>query len=374
MKSTCQPYHALVTTPSGPLPLGVIVETQKLDLEIYDRTGTTRVVAVQSGGTRPVLRIVLKNGNTLDSTADHWVLAETGEIGTASPQSLSWIEVGKLKPGMRLVQRTDTAIRAQGELDVRATSEAILAGWLQGDGFASASETLVELMTADDEEFEYLRPHVARVFEGAAVDVRAVETDADDLSLRRLRLKSEGLSPFIKKFGLAARGLDLRVPDAILRGGHTIATAYLRALFQTNGTIRRGDGNLEGCEIELATSSEDLARDAQKLLANLGLYSRLAAGRDRRLAARAPRWTLTLGPRAERQKFREMIGFVSAAKQEELEQSLAGAPKGVDVRATMKYESIVRIEYTGEHEVFDIQTQSGNYLSGNLVVHNCTIV
>ena len=48
----CQPYHALVSTPEGPLPIGQIVTKHLVGLEVYDGrtegTGTTRVVAVQA--------------------------------------------------------------------------------------------------------------------------------------------------------------------------------------------------------------------------------------------------------------------------------------------------------------------------------------
>ncbi|MCK5006382.1 MAG: ribonucleoside-diphosphate reductase, partial [Spirochaetales bacterium] len=73
----CQPYHAPVSTPTGPVPIGQIVERGLTGIEVYDGTengkGTTRVVAVAENGVKPVFRVVLKNGSFLEATGDHLV-------------------------------------------------------------------------------------------------------------------------------------------------------------------------------------------------------------------------------------------------------------------------------------------------------------
>ncbi len=43
--SACQPYHALVSTPEGMVPIGEIVEQDQVGLEVYDANGVTPVVA-----------------------------------------------------------------------------------------------------------------------------------------------------------------------------------------------------------------------------------------------------------------------------------------------------------------------------------------
>ena len=47
--------------------------------------------------------------------------------------------------------------------------------------------------------------------------------------------------------------------------------------------------------------------------------------------------------------------------------------QGMTTRDTKRLE-IERIEPLGPMEVYDIQTESGEYLSGNLRVHNCFIL
>ena len=54
--SACQPYHALISTPEGMVPIGEIVEEDQVGREVYDANGVTRVVAVKANGRKPVRR------------------------------------------------------------------------------------------------------------------------------------------------------------------------------------------------------------------------------------------------------------------------------------------------------------------------------
>src|SRR5208337_4179208 len=75
----CQPFHAPVSTPFGPVAIGSIVEGGLVGLEVFDGTddgrGTTRVIAVAENGVKPVFRVIVKNGAALEATGDHLVLA-----------------------------------------------------------------------------------------------------------------------------------------------------------------------------------------------------------------------------------------------------------------------------------------------------------
>src|SRR5262249_44293880 len=75
--------------------------------------------------------------------------------------------------------------------------------------------------------------------------------------------------------------------------------------------------------------------------------------------------------RSERVKFAREVGFVAAQKQDKLTASLTLAGKTC---ATERAERIVSITDLGEDDVYDIQTASGEYLSNNVVVHNCFIL
>src|SRR5881398_3785685 len=66
--SACQPYHALVSTPDGMVPIGELVENDAVGREVYDASGVTRVVAVKANGRKRVQRVVLRNGSFVEAT------------------------------------------------------------------------------------------------------------------------------------------------------------------------------------------------------------------------------------------------------------------------------------------------------------------
>ena len=95
--SACLPYHALVSTPEGMVPIGEIVEGDQVGREVYDSTGTTRVVAVKANGRKPVWRVRLRNGGFIEATPDHVVKAtEQRRTSRSGCVSISF------EPGMRL--------------------------------------------------------------------------------------------------------------------------------------------------------------------------------------------------------------------------------------------------------------------------------
>ena len=238
--SACQPYHALVSTPSGPVAIGDIVTKHLVGLEVYDGSqaggGTTRVVAVKDNGEKVVFAIALKNGVCIEATGDHLVLA-TAERRTDT----AWCRVDELRPGMRLQLSTRTAVIADS--DDRAIDEAALAGWLQGDGFVgqyahgtNRSLTL-EFMTINKDELEFVLERVERVFPNVHYHVRHVDAKAAGLDVRRIRLYGEPLRPFVEKYELLRSTADLQVPSAIRAGGRQAQAAYLSSLFQADGTV-----------------------------------------------------------------------------------------------------------------------------------------
>jgi ribonucleoside-diphosphate reductase alpha chain len=71
--SACQPYDALVSTSTGPVPIGELVETKAVGTKVHDAYGLTRIVAVKANGVKDVLRVHTSIGQTLDVTGDHLV-------------------------------------------------------------------------------------------------------------------------------------------------------------------------------------------------------------------------------------------------------------------------------------------------------------
>jgi ribonucleoside-diphosphate reductase alpha chain len=390
--SACQPYHALVSTPTGMVPIGELVERRAMGTVVYDAHGETRVRAVKANGDKRVYRVLLRNGSFIEATADHLVYAvpERRTVG-------SWRRVDHLRPGMRLhlyphrgsaddlVSPLTTAAERQAEVGggaatlvraepvTREASEAALAGWLQADGFVGQYTTgtnnslTIEFQTVTEEEHDWVQRHLQVVFPDVHQHVRTFETAGVALTGRRIRLYGEVLRPFVESWSLLARRHDLRVPARLWNAPNEAVAAYLRSLFQADGyvTVQGGSGR-----VAFAVISERWTEDIQALLLRLGIYSRRLRKLDRR-PDRSDLFEVQISIRSERAAFRSKVGFLSAGKVATLDASLELDGKTCP---SIRAEDIVAIEDRGVQPVFDIQTDSGEYLSNNIRVHNCFIL
>ncbi len=364
--SACQPYDALVTTPAGLVPIGKLVDDDAVGAKVYDAGGVTRIVATKANGAKEVLRLHTKAGYTLDVTADHLVWRSTGE-GTGR-----FVPAGALRPGDKLEWHRRASF-GEAEIDSLEIAEAALAGWLQSDGFvgrygSGTNHSLtIEAMTVTSAEMAWVTAALDRVFPGVHRHERSVETQDAKLDCRRTRLYGEPLRPFAERWGLLTRGVDMQVPERLYSAPLPVVAAYLRSVFQAEGFVSLREASTV---VEVDMIPERLARGIQRLLLRFGIYSRVGFEHDPR-GDRKGCWTVRIQPAGDRRIFADEIGFLDPVKSGKLEDGF-GLP-GHPARDTRHLE-VARIESVGPMEVYDIQTESGEYLSGNLRVHNCFIL
>jgi ribonucleoside-diphosphate reductase alpha chain len=387
--SACLPYHALVSTPAGMVPIGEIVENAQVGLEVYDSYGTTQVVAVKDNGRKPVWRVKLRNGSFIEATADHLVKAVAQRR-----EPSRWLRVDQLRPGMRMhlhphrskvadpirVAAGGGSIEAAFELldetDRVAVAEAALAGWLQADGFVGQYATgtnrslTIEFQVANDDEYSWIIENLDIAFPDVHRKVR--DADTQETRVRRIRLYGEVLREFVERWGLLARGTEIRVPQRLFTSSHDEIAAYLKSLFQADGYVSvRRDRGCENARVAFAVIGERWTEDVQLLLGTLGLYSRRVRKHEKR-SDRHDLHEVSISIGSERARFAELIGFVGHEKQDKLLQSLAlRSPKRCP---DLREEEIVSIELVGEMNVYDIQTESNEFLTNNVAVHNCFIL
>jgi ribonucleoside-diphosphate reductase alpha chain len=351
--SACLPYHELVSTPAGLVPIGKLVADNAVGAKVHDASGVTTIVATKANGVREVIRLHTTAGHTLDVTPDHLVWEA----------SRGFVEAGTLRPGDRLEwHRRDSY--GEREIDLREVAEAALAGWFQSDGRAARHQgaVVLEAMTVSDEEHRWL----AAALDRALPDVeRREDPVGEHHSGRHIRLSGAPLRPFADRWGLLARRTEAEVPAALFTAPLPVVSAYLRSVFQAEGYVRRGDSPLVGVE----RVSQPLARGLQRLLLRFGILAELAG--------EAGRWSLSIVDSSDREAFTREIGFGAAREPNRDHGGSAtddrlGEP-GRPADAVRRLE-IARIEPLGTMEVYDIQTESGEFLAGNLRVHNCFIL
>ena len=363
--SACQPYDALVSTPEGMIPIGRLVEEQGIGAKVFDAHGLTQVVAVKANGRKPVLRLHTKAGYQLDVTADHLVWRASGDA------SGRFVPAGELQPGDKLEwHRTES--HGEGEISRLAVAEAALAGWLQSDGFVGRYQgtnrsLTIEAMTVTDAEKAWVLDAIDTVFPDVHRHERRVVTADTSLDCRRTRLYGAPLEDFVERWDLMTRGVDMAVPEHLFTAPLPVVAAYLRSVFQAEGYV---SVRPPSAVVGLAMVSQSLVRGVQSLLLRFGIFSRVRFAPDSR-ADRKGCLVLSIRTAGDRRRFADEIGFIDPVKAAKLEASLE--LPGLAARPTKRLE-IERIEEIGETEVYDIQTESGEYLSGNVRVHNCFIL
>lgn len=364
--SACQPYDALVSTPGGLVPIGRLVEENAIGTKVYDAHGLTKILAVKANGVKEVLRLYTKAGYALDVTADHLVWKASGQ-GTGS-----FVEAGTLKPGDQLEWHRREAF-GDGVIEAREHAEAALAGWLQSDGFVGRYDgtnksMTIEAMTVTAAELAWVTRLLDALFPEAHRHERRVETQDSTLDCRRTRIYGEGvLGEFVNRWDLMTRGTAMCVPQRLFTAPLPVVAAYLRSVFQAEGYVSRRE---RSTLVAVDMISEELIRGIQKLLLRFGIFSRVGFKKDAR-ADRHGCWSVRIQNAGDRRIFADEIGFIDPVKAEKLERSFDLPGRGA---APTKRLEIARIETLGAMEVYDIQTESGEYLSGNLRVHNCFIL
>jgi ribonucleoside-diphosphate reductase alpha chain len=386
--SACQPCHALISTPQGMVSMGELVEGDQIGREVYDANGITRIVATKANGRKRVHRVRLRNGSFVEATADHVVKA----VAERRTQP-AWLRVDELAVGMRMHLHPhrakvsdpirvavgagggESALEELTEIDRVDVAEAALAGWLQADGFVGQytgtnRSLTIEFQVATDDEYDWVTSNLDVVFPDAHRKVR--EADTQHIRVRRIRLYGEALRDFVERWGLMTRSVEMRVPERLFTASHDEIVAYLRSLFQADGYISvRKDAGYENGRVGFAVIGERWTEDVQLLLGVLGIYSRRTHKHERR-GDRHDMHEVSISIGSERARFAELVGFVGREKSDKLLRSLAlRNPKRCP---DLREEEIVAIEDIGEMDVYDIQTESGEYLSNNVAVHNCFIL
>jgi ribonucleoside-diphosphate reductase alpha chain len=363
--SACQPYDALVSTPAGLVPIGKLVADDAVGTKVYDAHGLTRIVATKANGVKDVLRLHTKAGYVLDVTADHLVWRSTA-TGTGR-----FVPAGELKAGDKLEWHRRGA---HGEAEITSTeiAEAALAGWLQSDGFVGQYEgtnrsLTIEAMTVTDAERDWVHAAMDAVLPSLHRHERTVSTMDTNLDCRRTRVYGAGLADYVQRWQLRARGVEMAVPAQLFEAPLPVVAAYLRSVFQAQGYVsKRERSTLVGLDM----ISEQLVRGVQSLLLRFGIFARVG----RKAEARDDRhdlWGIRIQNAGDRRIFADEIGFLDPVKAAKLERSFELPGRAA---LPVKRLEIARVESLGAVEVYDIQTESGEYLSGNLRVHNCFIL
>ena len=401
----CARYNTKVFTDKGIFEIGEIVDNNRTDLHVFDGNGFVQILATKNNGIKNVYRATLANGNFIEFTDDHLVWNADkrkkdggeynwGELRTLVGKKVQQFSLSEAIPELSLVEELaaeanagnsgfnliESYFKSSSSYDsnednavIEKIQKAALAGWIVGDGYygkynRNKKTTMFGAITINEDEYAFVSGLFTDIFGVYKTVVRKTISDL----YRIVKHDSKKVDPFVEEYELNQTSLTAFVPNAIMKGSLVEKAAFLRSLFQADGSvrIRNEDGRNSG-DIVLTTISEELAHGVQILLLSVGIYSNVSLVNDSR-EDRHKSFQVTIAYFSERLKYEQLIGFVSSEKKSKLNH-LNNLVDGKDKRGLSEL-TVINIDYIGEEEVYDIQTTSSRFLANGIVVHNCFIL
>jgi ribonucleoside-diphosphate reductase alpha chain len=327
------------------------------------------VPAFMTSSSADVYRVVTRDGYEIKATEWHDFYTSRGKI-----------KLKDLKPGDELLIQS-----GKGQFGGCGNAElGQLLGLLTGDGhFTNRGKgkeaAVINLWGADRAIADTVVTYVNSLISGLAEGPRNYSVSAVAVPERNLvMIRSVILTRVLAQYGFTAE-TKLKVPEIVWRGNEECVKSYLRALFQTDGTVQRDDKNAY-CTIRLASSQPSLLKDVQILLANFGIFCRIlkrrAAGErllqdgkgGSRLYSCQPDYELIIGSES-RDHFMEQIGFLTDEKNDKYREWR------LKRECTHRQEflsSVATIDYVGREPVFDTtQPDKNNLIFNGVVTGNC---
>ena len=256
-------------------------------------------------------------------------------------------------------------------------------GYLVGDGcLVEATDAQRRLSTAcvvfgAPEEAQELAPRFRILFHDMGVeDVQEVELPNGTL---QLRVNRTPVVRFFKQLGVStAKAPEKVVPEALFKAPKHIVAGFLRGLFTADGCVYDGKKHRY---VGLGSTSKDLLKQTQQLLAAFGIQSRLYATRKEREAFHYTRrdglgvtyrgsrlYDLRIsGPAIAR--FKEQIGFLITEKQKKLDQLLA-EHRFYREKDTVHLKECSFIGFEPTYNLTEPKNHS--YIVNSLIVSNCS--
>ena len=269
---------------------------------VNERGALEGVAALTHNNRKPVLRLRLRSGRTINVTHNHplRVISERGFI--------VWREAGRIRAGDTLVSALFGATEA-AEGDGISEDEAVLLGYLVAER-TLCYDYSIRFTNWDPE----VSGEFTKLMEGLfGVQVRCYYGKEFAVPGKAIRER------FAQEYGLDyVTAAGKKVPACIRTGGHKAQRAFLSALFE-------GDGWIDPTStIGLGTASEELARQVQLMLYGLGIPATVSSKHNAKYAR--DYWTVTVNPSVAG-RFLTEVGFRSARRRAQVEKCFKMSPR-----------------------------------------------
>jgi phosphate starvation-inducible protein PhoH and related proteins len=318
----CVASDSLVLTDRGMIEIGALGahtlprDQAPIDVTVCGLYGAESASHVYNGGEADTLQITTRFGFSIDVTPEHPLLVFNAD------GEFQWRRADELRIGDSLaIQRGQKMFGEQttiefeyqrngpqdhssklipiNELD---TEFAYFMGALVGDGCLTARNRII-LSSADEPIIEAFERMAARL--GLNTYLNGGDRPYDHI------IASAQLYQLLIHLGMSTgKARTKRIPRAILTAPEKIVAAFIRGLFDTDGTVEKRDGL-----VILNSVSERLIHETQIVLLNFGIVSSKSIKRGKYNGAAHTSHILAIAG-VEAERFHELIGFTLERKRD----------------------------------------------------------
>ncbi|MFH1453612.1 MAG: ribonucleotide reductase N-terminal alpha domain-containing protein [Armatimonadota bacterium] len=360
-------------------------------VEFEDGVSVNLISRAVESGEKEVYKIVTRAGFELTATPDHKIMTTDG-----------WVKTGDLKPDVHkiLLQSGEGGFSKNKKLPFEVRNKfkgkngksyklnlpsewsyelGLVLGSLVGDGWLRDGDKNCRVgFTFGKDDLEVLDIIKPILNEWYGFPVKEVERENGVI---HLSYHSKYFVEFFKSLGIKpVKADDKRVPESIFTAPREAVIGFLKGLFTADGTAAYDKEN-SNYYVRLTSKSEELLKDTQKLLINLGIFSRIY---DRsRLPKEKFSYTNSKGEektyicdgilfevninRINARTFLNKVGFIGSKHQERVKKL-----KNKKFPKMLFEDKILEVVKTGWKKVYDLtEPASNSFCVNGLVVSNC---
>lgn len=326
-------------------------------------------------GTKPVLKLLTKEGFSLRLTGNHRVLKVTAQ--TQKAQYTEWVPAESLQPGDRILLHNH---RDLTPWDGAGTwEEGWLLGNLLGDGSLTATPWNDTALLRYWQDTQAEMSQYAIQLLQTAVGYEPRQPEAYHYAQLGLRvIGSRGLAKLAAQFGM--RPGQKQMTEALEATSFQFHRGFLCGLFDADGSVQ---GNQEkGVSVRLSQSYLGTLKAVQRMLARLGIIAVLYENRrpaGYRLLPNSARQPAPYACKAQHELviandnlhlFQEWVGFREPHKAQKLEALLNGYKRQLNRERFAV--TVAALEADGVEPVYDCTVPGPACFDANgFVVHNC---
>lgn len=347
-----------ILTKVGYKNIELLTLDDEIGSKINNRTIFRKPLHIINNGIKEIFNIKLTNGQEINLTSNHKVLTNNG-----------WKKVEELLITADSIctnhsQSEYNDFNYLNNIDV----EYYTLGWLIGDGWLAEKKDFGFVFGSieDTESEQLIYNYIRQKYNSGYIQVQKNGVKCLYITSQKVKQQFENNYKIIK-----AKARNRRVPLKVFESSVIQKISFLTALFAADGTVKTSRINTK-----LASSSIQLLQDAQLLLDELGIYSRIDWFKVKN---RNDQGILCISG-TELVKFNKLIGYkYHKNKQNLLNKKLIPHIDSLNRKhgkvKAKEFTPIETIKNYGYEIVYDISMPQDNphLIANGIIVHNCNL-